>query len=165
MVNKEKIKVFLVDDDKLFTESLKHALRGDGTDIKTFSTGEECLDNLGKEGPRVVVLDYRLNNDHPAAMNGIQVMNKIKQVSPDTEVIMLSSQNDVTVAVDTMKYGAYDYIDKSNNSFVQIKNDIKHISDFKKQTDDFTKQTVRLKRINIIIVILVILMFIISKIL
>jgi two-component system OmpR family response regulator len=163
----KKMKVFLVDDDTMFTESLKHVLKEDKTDITVFSTGEDCLKSMEnkKEYPKVVVLDYLLNGAHPSAMNGVQVLNKIKQADPDVEVIMLSAQNDVNIAMDTMKYGAYDYIGKGQYAFAKIRSDIKRLSDIKKQTDDFDKETRRLKRINIFIVLLVILAFILGKIL
>jgi two-component system OmpR family response regulator len=163
----KKMNVFLVDDYSMFLESLKHVLKEEKINITAFSTGEACLKNMEnkKEEPGVVVLDYFLNGNHPSAMNGVQVLNKIKQANPDTEVIMLSAQNDVNIAMDTMKYGAYDYIGKGQYAFAKIKSDIKRLSDIKKQTDDFDKETRRLKRINIFIVLLVILAFILGKIL
>src|SRR5579884_1458584 len=97
----DKIKVFLVDDDRMFTESLVHSLSDNKTEVEVFATGEACLEKMKQEEAGVVILDYCLNSDYVHAMNGIQILNKIKQASPDTKVIMLSSQDDVTVAVDT----------------------------------------------------------------
>lgn len=160
---KDKIKVFLVDDDVMFTESLKHTLNAGSTDISTFPTGEECLKNILKEEPEVVVLDYYLNSTRPRAMNGIQVLNKIKHKRPETEVIMLSSQDNVAVALDTLKYGAYDYIAKGQSAFVKIKNDIRHIYESREKAEDFDKETIRLKRINVLIVVIVVVLYIISR--
>lgn len=160
-----KIKVFLVDDDKLFTETLKHALTEERTEIKTYPTGEECLKNLIKEDPKIIILDYCLNNDYSSALNGIQVMNKIKQASPETEVIMLTSQDNLNVALDTLKYGAYDYIAKGQSAFIKVKNSVEHICDTLEQTDDFDKETKRLKKINILIVVGILLVYILNRVL
>lgn len=165
MGTSDKIKIFLVDDDKMFTESLKHALEEERTEIKTFPTGEECLKSLGKDDPKIIVLDYYLNSNCAFAMNGIQILNKIKQSNPDTEVIMLSSQDNINVAVDTMKYGAYDYITKGESAAVKIKSTVKHICDSMEQVDNFDKEKSRLKKINIAIVVLVILAYILTRIL
>ena len=159
----DKITVFLVDDDIMFIESLKHSLNENSADIRIFPTGEDCIKNVIKEEPEVVVLDYYLNSTHPKALNGIQVLNKIKHNRPETEVIMLSSQDSVAVAVDTLKYGAYDYIAKGQSAFVQIKNDIKHIYESKEKTEDFDKETIRLKRMNVLIIVIVLTLYIISR--
>jgi two-component system OmpR family response regulator len=160
----DKIKIFLVDDDKMFTETLRHALDEEKREIRTFPTGEECLESVKKEDPKIVVVDYYLNSISSSAMNGIQVLNRIKQANPDTEVIMLSSQDSVNVARDTLKYGAYDYIAKGQSAFVKVKNTVEHICDTLEQTDDFDKETKRLKRINVVIVAVVILIYILNRI-
>ena len=161
----DTMKIFLVDDDKMFMESMKHYLSQEGVEIKTFLTGEECLGNLEKEDPKVVILDYYLNSNCAFAMNGIQVMNKIKQSNPDTEVIMLSSQDDVNIAVDTMKYGAYDYITKGVSAGIKIKNAVRHILDNIEKTDDFDKKAKRFRRISIAVVALVFIAYILNRIL
>jgi len=165
MEKTEKLKVFLVDDDEMFVESLKHSLNGNIADILTFPTGEECLKNLKQEAPNVVVVDYYLNDKSKSAMNGIQVLNKIKEVNPETEVIMLSAQDNVSIAVDTLKYGAYDYIAKEQSAFVKVKNDIKHIGETLLRTDDYDQEIKRLRKINVLIVAAVIIIFILSRIL
>lgn len=165
MSNNNKIKVFLVDDDVLFLKSLKHTLDGQEADIKTFLTGEECLRNMEKEKPEVVVVDYCLNGKTGTAMNGIQVMNKIKQSNPATEVIMLSAQDNLSVAIDTLKYGAYDYIPKGQSAFVKVKNDLKHISDSLEKTDDFNDKMDRVKVINVAIIVVFIIIYILNRVL
>src|SRR5580692_1731241 len=119
-----KIKVFLVDDDKMFLEALKHSLSEERIEIKRFPTGEECLENIKQEQPEIVILDYSLNSNCAFAMNGIQVLNKIKQSSPDTRVILLSSTYNEEVAFDGMKYGAYEYITKDASVMFKLKNTI-----------------------------------------
>jgi DNA-binding NtrC family response regulator len=112
--------VFLIDDDKLFLTSLSHQLKDTFRKVEAFSTGEEFLKQL-KKGPCVIILDYYLNSCYKDAMNGLEVLKKIKQVNPKAEVIMLSSQEKMEIAVDTIKHGAYDYIVKNHNVFLRTK--------------------------------------------
>jgi two-component system OmpR family response regulator len=161
---KGKIKIFLVDDDLMFMESLKHVLNEDKADVKIFSNGEDCLKSMEIEVPEVVVMDYYLDGKSDKAMNGLQVMNKIKKSNPETEIIMVSGQDNVDVAVDILKYGAYDYITKEKSAFVKVRNDIKHIADKIEQSDDYVEKWDRLKVINITIAVVVIIIFILNRI-
>ena len=110
--------IFLVDDDPIFlkvletqfTERTHHI-------IKTFSTGEECLRNLSKK-PDLIFLDYYLHPEDPS-LNGLIILDKIKTANPEIQVIMLSSQDQIEVAVNCMKHEAFDYIIKSEATFMR----------------------------------------------
>lgn len=125
MNNKKAYSVFLVDDNSMFLTTLKSSLQerfGDKLKIKEFGTGEECIEHLN-ENPDIIFLDYYLNaNGHPDAINGIKVLKEIKAISKDIDVIMLSGQDKLEVAIDAIKYGAHDYIAKSESAFVRIQN-------------------------------------------
>lgn len=119
--------VFLVDDDHLHTEMLKEHLDSKlNVNITTFSTGEDCLANLDKN-PTVIILDFHLNSEKKEAMNGLQVLQKIKQLKPETEVIMFSGQDQIQVAIDTMRNGAFDYVIKGESAFLRAENVIMNI--------------------------------------
>ena len=122
--------VFLVDDDKMYLSSLKSTLSSQFApriEVSTFTSGEECLKKIG-ENPDIVVLDYYLNDDqHPDAMDGLQVLKKIKENSQDSTVIILSAQDKLQVALDSIKEGAYEYVAKSESAFVRIQNVIKNV--------------------------------------
>ena len=123
MQTSEPLTIFLVDDDPLFITSLKDQIKKmfkSETVIQTFSTGEECLQNLDKH-PDIIILDYFLNSTIPDAMNGLRVLKKIIQLKPETKVIMLSGQENMEIAVNLIKYGAYDYIIKNDNVFLRTK--------------------------------------------
>lgn len=149
----------------MFTKSLKHALSKESAEILTFPTGEECLKEVLKKEPEVVVLDYCFNSNASGTMNGLQVLNKIKRANPATEVIMLSAQDNVAVAVDTLKYGAYDYVAKGQSAFIKIRYDVRHIYESRERTADFDKENSRLKRINVLILVVVVTLYIISRVL
>ena len=119
-----KIKIFLVDDDTVFRNALNNTLSKTGKEsqeIRMFATGEECLQNLHQK-PHVVILDYYLNGNYPDAMNGVQVLKKIKHMNPECEVIMVSSQDNIDVAFNTIEQGAYDYVTKTGSVFIKCKN-------------------------------------------
>jgi two-component system OmpR family response regulator len=120
MPNDKKILLFLVDDDPLFLKSLEieFSEHTDST-IKTFATGEECLKSIG-QNPDVIILDYYLNSIEQNAIDGLETLDKIKNVSKEIPVIMLSSQDKIDVAVNCMKHEAYDYIVKSETAFLRL---------------------------------------------
>jgi DNA-binding NtrC family response regulator len=102
-------KVFIVDDDELVLKSYARALQNKGfEDIETFESGVDCIRSLHKQ-PFIVLLDYQMDK-----LNGFEVLMKIRRYNPKVYVIMLSAQKNVQNAVDTLKYGAFDYIIKSN---------------------------------------------------
>jgi DNA-binding NtrC family response regulator len=109
--------IFVVDDDLMQQDMLKdHLSAMSNFTIKTFSTGEECLEQLG-QNPDIVFLDYHLNSQKSTALDGLDILREIKTKNPLTEVVMLSGQDKIEVAVDTMKYGAFDYIVKGESAF------------------------------------------------
>ena len=132
MNNDTKIKLFLVDDDALFLKSLQiEFLNNADFDVDTFVTGELCLEHLSKK-PDVIILDYHLDGIDAKAMNGIETLDQIKTVNPDIPVVMLSSQDKIEVAINCMHHKAFDYVVKSETSFVRLQKIITTIFSFKK---------------------------------
>lgn len=114
--------VFLVDDDPMQVQMLKdHISSKLNVSVTSFSTGEDCLNNLHLN-PEVIVLDYYLDSVDKEAKNGIDILQSIKKQSPETEVIMLSGQDKIEIAVETMKHGAFDYVIKNESAFVRTEN-------------------------------------------
>lgn len=150
--------IFLVDDDRMFLISLKNSLYqqfGSLLNISEYPTGEECLQNINKK-PDIIILDYNLSED-PGAMNGMDVLREVKLKSKNTIVIMLSSQDNIQVAMDCLKNGVYEYISKSESAFVRIPNSIKNAIESiksKKASDKYFKLNAR-KTITIIAIILI----------
>lgn len=132
MKNEKKIKLFLVDDDAVFLKSLEiEFLQNADFEIETFATGELCLENISKN-PDVVILDYHLNGIDLDAMNGIDVLDEIKTFNNNIPVVMLSSQDDINVAVNCMHHKAFDYVVKSETAFLRLQSIITNIFKFKK---------------------------------
>jgi len=130
--------VFLVDDDKMFLTSLKNSLQqkfGSLLKVSEYSTGEECMQHIFKhhpmdDRPDIVILDYYLNDaKHPEAADGIKVLRELKSTSKDIIVIMLSGQDKLQVAMDSIKNGAFEYIAKSESAFIRTQNTLKNAID------------------------------------
>lgn len=121
--------IFLVDDEPIQNEMLKDYISENfNFEIKTFDNGEDAIKNLHLE-PEVIVLDFHLNAHLPNAQNGIDILKRIKEKNPDCFVVMLSGQDKLEVAVESMKYGAHDYVIKGETAFSRIKNIINKIAE------------------------------------
>ena len=132
MIDENKILLFLVDDDALFLKSLEIEFT-DNTEsvIKTFPTGELCLENIS-QNPDVIILDYYLNSVDRNAINGLETLDRIKTANQAIPVVMLSSQDKIEVAVNCMKHQAFDYIVKSETAFIRLQKTITTIFHYQK---------------------------------
>jgi DNA-binding NtrC family response regulator len=131
-MNKEKIKIFLVDDDALFLKNLEIEFKQHADfEIETYPTGELCLLNLSQH-PDVIILDYHLDGIETNAIDGLQTLDKIKNFNPDIPVIMLSSQDKIDVAINCMHHRAFDYVVKSETAFVRLQKILTTIFKYKK---------------------------------
>jgi len=129
---KNKVKLFLTDDDPIFLKLMAIEFQGNADfDISTFPTGELCVANLDKK-PDVIILDYHLDGIQKNAMNGIATLDEIKKITIEVPVIMLSSQDSIAVAIECMHHKAIDYVIKSETSFVRLKKIISDIYKVKK---------------------------------
>ncbi len=138
MINESKIKLFLVDDDAVFLKSMEiEFLQHADFVIETYSTGELCLDNIS-HNPDIIILDYHLDGIDKDAMNGLEVLDKIKISNPDIPVIMLSSQDKIDVAINCMHHRAFDYVVKSETAFMRLKKIITTILKHKKMEKELT---------------------------
>jgi two-component system OmpR family response regulator len=128
----EKIKLFLVDDDALYLKSLEiEFMQQADFSIETYASGEECLENISHD-PDVIILDYHLDGINKNAINGLETLDKIKEINPDIPVLMLSSQDKIEVAIKCMHHRAFDYVVKSETAFVRLKKIITTIFMYKK---------------------------------
>lgn len=156
MANNATQPIFLVDDEPIQNEMLKDYLAERfNYDFRLFDNGEEALSNLGVN-PAIVILDYHLNAHNPSAKNGVQILAEIKEKNPATQVIMVSGQDKIQVAVDSMKYGAYDYIVKGETAFARMENTLKRINELEdsKFAYESSKKSIRFLIIAMICIII-----------
>lgn len=119
--------IFIVDDDPSQAMMLQDYLsKYSAFGIHVFHSGEECLKNMGMN-PEIIFLDYNFDLAGKEAMDGIDILKEIKTINPEVEVVMFSGQDKIEVAVNTMKYGAFDYIVKNESAFHRSENVIFNI--------------------------------------
>jgi two-component system OmpR family response regulator len=120
--------IMLIDDDQQHNEMLSDYLKQRyNLDIHAFTPGEDALQKLDELKPNYIILDYYLDRVKKDAQDGITILKKIREKFPDTHVVMLSGQDKIEVAVDSMRFGAYDYVVKNPSGFIRVENVMKNI--------------------------------------
>lgn len=105
----EEFKIFIVEDDLWYGQILEYHLSlNPDYKITRFTTAKECLAHL-HERPHLISLDFSLPD-----MNGDKVYKKIREVLPEVPVIIISAQEDISIAVDLLKMGVSDYLIKDD---------------------------------------------------
>ena len=99
-------KILVVDDEAMARKLLKDFLEVKGYDVITASGGKEALEKI-KEGPDIVLLDIMMPD-----MHGMEVLDKIKETSPSTVVIMVTALAENAIGVESIKRGAFDFVTK-----------------------------------------------------
>jgi two-component system, NtrC family, response regulator AtoC len=104
-------KIFIIEDDPWYGELLKYHLSlNPDYDITLFESGKQCLDNLWQQ-PDVVCIDFGLPD-----MSGSKLLENIHATNNSIPVIVISGQEDISVAVSLLKAGATDYIIKDDST-------------------------------------------------
>jgi len=104
------LKLLLIDDEEGIRKLLSISLRDDGYDVITAENGERGIELFKKEEPSIVLTDIKM-----PGMNGIEVLKKIKQINPDTEIIIITGYGDLEKAVKSIQLDASDFIEKPIN--------------------------------------------------
>tara|TARA_B110001450_G_scaffold85332_1_gene81222 strand:- start:1934 stop:2404 length:471 start_codon:yes stop_codon:yes gene_type:complete len=139
-------RIFIVEDDIFYAGLLKNEIiKNRLGEVESFSSGESFMNNLFKM-PDIVLLDHNLGS-----MQGVDILKNIKSLNPNIQVIILSAQVKMRVAITSLKFGAYDYVEKNDFAFDRIKTLIKSITKF----NQIVKEKKRLKIAKIIFTVLV----------
>ncbi|MGQ1787557.1 MULTISPECIES: sigma-54-dependent transcriptional regulator [unclassified Saccharicrinis] len=101
------LKILILDDESRITEKLKYHLDKRNFEVFTANMPNEGFALLEKEQPGILILDVLL-----PGMNGLDVLNKVKEDFPNTEVIMISGYGDMDMVIEAMRSGASDFIRK-----------------------------------------------------
>jgi two-component system, NtrC family, response regulator AtoC len=121
-MDEQTLKIFVVEDNEWYRKLLVHTISlNPDYEVKAFETGKDLL-NAMDERPDVVTVDYRLPD-----MLGSELMQKIRNIHPETAILAISEQEDIETAVDLLKLGAYDYIVKSNDIRNRLLNTLQHV--------------------------------------
>ena len=100
-------KILIIDDEETNVRVLSISLRSDGFRVVTAYSGEEGLEVFQQEAPELVLTDIKM-----PGMDGIEVLQKIKAMDPDAEVIIITGHGDIDNAIEALKFGASDFINK-----------------------------------------------------
>ena len=102
-----KGKILVVDDEEIVLKSCRKILEGGGHEVFTALSGQEAFDLMEKEPIDIVITDIKM-----PVMDGMEVLERVKEKYPDILVIMITGYSTVQSAVQAMKLGAFDYIPK-----------------------------------------------------
>lgn len=101
------MKIFLVDDERILRVSLADELRDAGHNVFEFAEGSGALMSLPVENPDIVITDIRMPE-----MDGLELLEKIRLIAPQTNVVIMTAYVSVDTAIRALKLGAYDYLSK-----------------------------------------------------
>ncbi|HEY7750709.1 MAG TPA: response regulator, partial [Ignavibacteriaceae bacterium] len=99
--------IYIVDDEQAISKLLSFWVKDKwGYEVEAFSSGESMLKKMSTK-PDLILLDIML-----PGLNGVETLKRIRQTDEHLPVIMLSAQGSIEVAVESLRYGAYDYFPK-----------------------------------------------------
>lgn len=113
-------KVLIVDDEKAIRKTLRDILEFEKYIVDEAENGLDCLVHLKQDTYDVVLMDIKMPK-----MDGMEALDRIQEVSPDTPVVLISGHGNIQTAVDAVKKGAFDYIAKPpdlNRLLITIRN-------------------------------------------
>jgi len=122
-INPDKIIVFIVEDNEVYAKTLQTFIYNSFPSIKEiyiFRIGELCLMELHRN-PTIVIMDYFLNSQYEQANNGLEIIKRIKVQKPETNIIVLSAQEDFQVVIDALKQYDCIYVQKNEDAFKKVK--------------------------------------------
>jgi two-component system, LuxR family, response regulator FixJ len=99
--------IYVIDDDDAVRQSLEFLLKTAGIAVRGFDSAKAFLEVLPQIGSGCVITDVRMPE-----ITGIELLQKVKTANPDLPVIVITGHGDVSLAVEAMKIGAVDFLEK-----------------------------------------------------
>ena len=120
--SEKPLTIFVVEDDLWYGELLVHHLQlNPENKVKRFESGKELIKALD-EKPNIITLDYSLPD-----IKGDELLKVLKSKAPDSEIVIVSGQEDINTALAMMRFGVYDYIVKNEETKERLWNAVHHI--------------------------------------
>ena len=105
MLPHKKIKIMVVDDELSIRESLSGWLQQDGYLVETAAGGPAAIANIKENHYDIMLIDVKMPE-----MDGLTLLQKVKEADPDTAIVMMTAHGAIQDAVEAMKLGAFDYL-------------------------------------------------------
>jgi DNA-binding NtrC family response regulator len=140
-------KILIVDDEMPIRRTLRDILEFEGYDVDEAMDGLECVSKVQKEKYDVVITDIKMPK-----MDGIEALERLQILSPETPVIMVSGHGTIDTAVEAVKKGAFDFISKPpdlNRMLITVRNAIER-ADLVNTTQVLRKQVKSSKGVTMI---------------
>jgi len=117
VMNQNKVRILVVDDDPFITKMLPLKLSSRGYSVETASDGAEALKKYvsGAENIKLIISDMNM-----PVMNGLDLMKEVRKLDADIPIIILTVNNEISVAVEAMNCGANGYVLKDGNILTTI---------------------------------------------
>jgi CheY-like chemotaxis protein len=109
--------IFVVEDNLIYQNLIAKELESVSRNIHFYTNGESCVDDLSKM-PTVIVLDYNLDGE----MNGLDTLQRVRDINPDVYVILFSSQKGLNTKEVFLQYGSFDFLEKNSLSLRTLRN-------------------------------------------
>lgn len=155
-LTKHEIEIYIIEDNQYYAKLVKANLNKSGYNkVNIFYSGELAIDSLDKDEPNCIILDHILSSK---GMNGADVLKIVKKKYPHMNVIILSGQEDVKIASDLMKFGAFDYIVKNDMTFFNLDNTLFKLSRILIMNDRNTTKYIIISLLILIVVGLIVLL-------
>jgi two-component system response regulator FixJ len=99
--------IYVIDDDDAVRQSLEFLLRTAGFTVRSFESAKAFLENIPQLGSSCIITDVRMPD-----ISGIDLLRRVKELDADVPVIMITGHGDISLAVEAMKIGATDFLEK-----------------------------------------------------
>jgi two-component system, NtrC family, nitrogen regulation response regulator NtrX len=145
--SKPMAKILIVDDETPIRRTLRDILEFEGYDVEEASDGLECISKVQKEKFDVIITDIKMPK-----MDGIEALERLQILTPETPVIMVSGHGTIDTAVEAVKKGAFDFISKPpdlNRMLITVRNALDR-SELVNTTQVLRKQVKGNKGVNMI---------------
>jgi two-component system nitrogen regulation response regulator NtrX len=104
--------ILITDDERDIRELIADILEDEGFTTRLAGTSDECMAQIDKEPPALMILDIWLKDSN---MDGIDILKAVKRDHPDIPIVIISGHGNIEIAVAAIKQGAYDFIEKPFN--------------------------------------------------
>lgn len=141
-MDKSKIRILIVDDEVGILEALQTHLEMDGYEVMTASSAEDALDTFKKQRKiHMVLTDINMPN-----MDGIELLERVKMISANTVVIMITAYTSLMKVANSRTYGAYDYLLKPFRDLSEVDTVIDRAYEQIKRWEDILAETLEAKK-------------------